>query len=108
VPAYQHTRFRYNTELLDVPLLLTNLPHSMRFDVLSRMCKSIGCFNVRTHPLFEGLKEGKRVALRSVYASDRHVANGFSGLQAELFLRMQPFYVEAGALSLTRLDGCSA
>ncbi len=35
----------------------------MRFDVLSRMCKAIGCFNVRTHPLFEGLNAGKRVWL---------------------------------------------
>jgi hypothetical protein len=35
----------------------------MRFDVLSRMCKAIGCFNVRTHPLFEGLNSGERVWL---------------------------------------------
>jgi hypothetical protein len=74
VPACQHSAFRYNTELLDVPLLLTNLPHSMRFDVLSKMCRAIGCFNVRTHPLFEGLNAGKRVrrggtSLPSVYAS---------------------------------------
>jgi hypothetical protein len=49
---------RYNNELLDIPVLLTNLPHFMRFDVISRMCRALGCFNVQTHPLFVGLNSG--------------------------------------------------
>ncbi len=50
--------FRYNSELLDIPILLTNLPRFMRFDVLSRMAKALGCFDVHAHPLFQDLNEG--------------------------------------------------
>jgi hypothetical protein len=54
-----HDRFiRYNNELIEIPHLLTNLPRSMRFDVLSRMAKSLGCFDVRMHPLFVNLSPG--------------------------------------------------
>ena len=49
---------RYNNELLDIPILLTNLPRFMRFDVLSRMAKALGCFDVHAHPLFKDLNEG--------------------------------------------------
>jgi hypothetical protein len=30
----------------------------MRFDVICRMCKALGCFDVLTHPLFVGLQQG--------------------------------------------------
>lgn len=82
----QSMEFQYNNELLDIPVLLTNIPHSMRFDVISRMCKSLGCFNVQLHPLFTGLN---------------------SGLQTELFLRMQPFYVDAGIHCFLREEVCA-